>query len=555
MFIQHALVEQDYHSNAPFFRANQALLEEVGYIQHKGRRVDLIEDEQWLFQFYDQKLPPEVVNGITLEQWRKKVERDQPKILFLTKEDLTRTQENAINDWDFPDSKQLGNLTIELHYRFEPGHDEDGVTAIVPVHQLNQIRGEAFEWLVPGMLEEKLVALVKALPKHLRKHFVPVPQTVKQCLEIEPDFKGSLYDWLSKRLRKLTGESIPLNEWQPQLVPEHLKFNFRVIDEQGKALGYGRNLAKLQAEFASTAGASFDKLAQDEINYSGCIAWVFDDLPDSWQFMQKGQTFVGYPAIIDEGETVAVRIIETQIKADQAHFDGLTKLFQLQCRKDTQYLLKNCGVSPALQLAYNQLPKHPLLSERPGGEFKNDLLFLIFSHVFVEGQMIRTQQQFEQRFSSEKSKLVTAGNQLGKHLLEIMADYQALKIRLNQPQISSELRTDVGQQLSLLLYQGFLRHTPFNQLAAISRYLKAIAYRLDKQKTSATDLQGLQRLHQRYWQHVEKQLKTTMPTPERDLFRWQLEELRVSLFAQQLKTAYPVSIQRLEKAWHDGIGY
>ena len=551
LFIGHGLVNQDYHSNAPFFKANEKLLEEVGYIQHKGRRVDLVEDEQWLYQFYDKKLPAEVVNGITLDKWRKQVEREDPKILFLTKEDLTRHEEGQISDWDFPDSKKVGDLTIELHYRFEPGHDEDGVTAIVPVHQLNQIRAMPFDWLVPGMLEEKLVALIKTLPKHLRKHFVPVPQTVKQCLEIEPDFKGSLYEWLSGRLRKLTGESIPLNEWQPDTLPDHLKINFRVVDENGKALGYGRNLAKLQADHTSQAGQTFDKLAQEEINHTGCIAWAFDDLPDTWQFMQKGQTFIGYPAIIDEGETVGVRIIETQYKADLAHFDGLTKLYQLQCRKDAQYISKNSGVSPALQLAYNQLAKHPLLAERVGGDFKADCLFAIFSSVFVEGQTIRNQAQFEAQLAAKKSSLVTFANQLGKQLSEIMADYQQLRLRLKQPAIAAVLRQDVEQQLALLLYSGFIRHTPLPQLSAISRYLKAIAFRLDKQKPDNAEVQGLYRLTKHYWQAVEKQLKTQIPQPERDLFHWQLEELRVSLFAQQLKTPYPVSVQRLEKIWNE----
>jgi ATP-dependent helicase HrpA len=551
LFIGHGLVNQDYHSNAPFFKANEKLLEEVGYIQHKGRRVDLVEDEQWLYQFYDKKLPAEAVNGITLDKWRKKVEREDPKILFLTKEDLTRHEEGQISDWDFPDSKKVGDLTIELHYRFEPGHDEDGVTAIVPVHQLNQIRAMPFDWLVPGMLEEKLVALIKTLPKHLRKHFVPVPQTVKQCLEIEPDFKGSLYEWLSGRLRKLTGESIPLNEWQPDTLPDHLKINFRVVDENGKALGYGRNLAKLQADHTSQAGQTFDKLAQEEINHTGCIAWAFDDLPDTWQFMQKGQSFIGYPAIIDEGETIGVRIIETQYKADLAHFDGLSKLYQLQCRKDAQYISKNSGVSPALQLAYNQLAKHPLLAERVGGDFKADYLFAIFSSVFVEGQTIRNQAQFEAQLAAKKSSLVAVANQLGKQLAEIMADYQQLRLRLKQPAIAPVLRQDVEQQLALLLYSGFVRYTPMSQISAISRYLKAIVFRLEKQKPDNGDVQGLYRLSKHYWLSVEKQLKTQIPQPERDLFRWQLEELRVSLFAQQLKTPYPVSVQRLEKIWNE----
>jgi ATP-dependent helicase HrpA len=553
MFIRHALVNQDYHSNAPFFRANEKLLEEVGYIQHKGRRVDLIEDEEWLYQFYDKKLPAEVVSGIALDQWRKKVERDNPKLLFLTKEDLTRHDENQINDWDFPDSKKLGELVIELHYRFEPGHDEDGVTAIIPVHQLNQIRQQPFDWLVPGMLEEKLVALIKSLPKHLRKHFVPVPNTAKACLEIEPDFKGSLYEWLSNRLRKLTGEAIPLNEWQADSVPEHLKMNFRVVDDSGRAVGYGRNLAKLQAEHATKAGASFDKLAQEELNFSGCIVWAFDDLPETMQFVQKGQNFIGYPAIVDEGDAVGVRILETQHKADLAHYQGLSKLFQLQFRKEAQYILKNHGVSPVQQLAYNQLATHPLLPERSGGEFKDDLLFVIFSGLFVDGKIIRTSAQFDQALAAGKPSLMTVSNQLGKQVGEIMVNYQALVKRLQQPVVPAAVREDVNNQLRLMLYKGFLRHTPSAQLPAIVRYLKAIEFRLDKQKPDSPDIQGLRRLWQRFWQHVEQQKKTLTPTPERESFRWALEELRVSVFAQQLKTPYPVSVQRLEKQWNESF--
>jgi ATP-dependent helicase HrpA len=551
MFIRHALVNQDYHSNAPFFKANEKLLEEVGYIQHKGRRVDLIEDEEWLYQFYDKKLPAEIVSGIALDQWRKKVERDNPKILFLTKEDLTRTDENQINDWDFPDSKKVGDLTIELHYRFEPGHDEDGVTAIIPVHQLNQIRQMPFDWLVPGMLEEKVVALIKSLPKHLRKHFVPVPNTAKACLEIEPDFKGSVYEWLSNRLRKLTGEAIPLNEWQPDTLPEHLQMNFRVVDDSGKALGYGRNLGKLQAQYATKAGDSFDKLAQEELNHTGCIAWVFDDLPPTMQFMQKGQSFIGFPAVVDEDETVGVKILETQLKSELAHFDGLTKLYQILCKKDAQYIVKNSGVSPALQLAYNQLAKHPLLSERAGGDFKADLLYLVFSTVFVDGAEIRSQQVFDARLAEKKSSLVSISNQVGKQMSEIMASYQNVRQRLKQPGIPPAVRLDVENQIALLLFSGFMRHTPFSYLQAIPRYLKAIECRIDKQKPDSADVQGLQRLWQRYWQHVEKQLKTTQPQPERQSFRWALEELRVSVFAQQLKTAHPVSVQRLEKQWNE----
>jgi len=382
IFIRSALVDHDYHSNAQFYVANQKLLEEVGMIQHKGRRVDLVEDEQWLYQFYDNKLPPEIVSGVTLDTWRKSAERANPKILFLTKEDLTREQEeNYVNEWDFPDSKKIGNLSISLQYRFEPGHNEDGVTAIIPVHQLNQVSQAPFDWLVPGLLEEKCIALIKSLPKQIRKHFVPVPQTVKQCLEIEPDFKGTLQEWLGNRLRKLTGEAIPLNVWNTDGVPDHLKMNFRVVDDQGKLLDYGRDLKKLQLKYTAKAEDSFDQIAADELNYTGCIQWAFDDLPDTYQFVQKGQTFIGFPAIIDEGDAVGVRIFDTEQKASLQHQAGLIRLFQLQLRKECTYIIKNMPQSATAELTYNRLPKHPIISTSTAknlgasASYKEDMLY------------------------------------------------------------------------------------------------------------------------------------------------------------------------------------
>ena len=433
IFIRSALVDHDYHSNAPFYVANQKLLEEVGIIQHKGRRVDLVEDEQWLYQFYDNKLPPEIVSGVTLDTWRKTEEKTNPKILFLTKEDLTREQEeDYVNEWDFPDTfprgsmGSRGNLTIPLQYRFEPGHDEDGVTAIIPVHQLNQLSQAPFDWLVPGMLEEKCIALIKSLPKQIRKHFVPVPETVKQCLEIEPDFKGTLQEWLGNRLRKLTGEAIPLNAWNMDGLSDHLKMNFRVVDDQDKLLDYGRDLKKLQLKYTVKAEDSFDQIAADELNFTGCIQWAFDDLPETYQFIQNGQTFVGFPAIVDEGDSVGVRIFDTAQKAALQHQAGLMRLFQLQLRKECTYIIKNMPQSPTAELTYNRLPKHPIISTFPGGNlgaspsYKEDMLYLILYSVFVDGRALRTQQAFEQSLQQHKPELIGIANEAGKIALEIM---------------------------------------------------------------------------------------------------------------------------------------
>ncbi|MGZ5015869.1 MAG: ATP-dependent RNA helicase HrpA [Methylobacter sp.] len=552
IFIRSALVDHDYYSNAPFYVANQKLLEEVGMIQHKGRRVDLVEDEQWLYEFYDSKLPPEVVSGVTLDTWRKTAERANPKILFLTKEDLTREhEEDYVNEWDFPDSKKIGNLTIPLQYRFEPGHNEDGVSAIIPVHQLNQVSQTAFDWLVPGLLEEKCIALIKALPKNIRKHFVPVPETVKQCLEIEPDFKGALQEWLGNRLKKLTGEAIPLNAWNMDAVTDHLKMNFRVVDDQGQLLDYGRDLKKLQLKHTAKAGDSFDQIAADELNYTGCIGWAFDDLPETYQFIQKGQAFVGYPAIIDEGDAVGVRIFDTEQKAAIQHQAGLMRLFQLQLRKECTYVTKNMPKSASAELTYNRLPKHPIVGSDTAVSYKDDILYVALYGVFVEGRTIRTQQAFEHSLQQNKSGLISAANDAGKIALEIMELYGAIKNQLNRLNANDPLAKDINEQLDLMIYAGFIRNTPYQQLKAIPRYLKAAQYRLDKRDNTLQKVQEANRYTTRFWQDVQKQAKKDKVIPEHDPYRWMLEEFRVSLFAQQLKTAYPVSAKRMDKAWNE----
>jgi ATP-dependent helicase HrpA len=559
IFIRSALVDHDYHSNAPFYVANQKLLEEVGIIQHKGRRVDLVEDEQWLYQFYSNKLPPEIVSGVTLDTWRKTVERTDPKILFLTKEDLTREQEeDYVNEWDFPDNKKIGNLTIPLQYRFEPGHDEDGVTAIIPVHQLNQLSQAAFDWLVPGLLEEKCVALIKSLPKNIRKHFVPVPQTVKQCLEIEPDFKGTVQEWLGNRLRKLTGEAIPLNAWNLEGLPEHLKMNIRVVDDQGKLLDYGRDLKKLQLKYTAKAENSFDQIAAEELNYTGCIQWAFDDLPETYQFIQKGQTFIGFPAIVDEGDAVGVRIFDTGQKAALQHQSGLMRLFQLQLRKECTYIVKNMPQSAVAAVTYNRLPKHPVLPALSCGNdgasvsYKDDMLYLILYSVFLEGRTIRTQQAFEQRLQQHKPELLGVANDAGKMALEIMALYGMIKKSVESAlKPHDPLAKDINEQLDLLIYAGFIRNTPYQQLKAIPRYLKAIHYRLDKFDNNLQKIQEVSRYATRFWNEIEKKAKKDLVIPEQDPFRWALEEFRVSVFAQQLKTAYPVSVKRMDKLWDE----
>ena len=555
MFIRQALVEHDYQTNAPFFKANEKLLEEVGYIQHKGRRVDLIEDEEWLYDFYDQKIPETVVNGITFDQWRKKAEHEQPRLLFLSKEDLTRQDEGHISSWEYPDEIRIGRLVLPLQYRFEIGHEEDGVTVIIPVHQLNQLTEQAFEWLVPGLLKDKLIALVKGLPKNLRKYFVPVPSMVERCLEVEPDGKGSLYEWLTMRLRKLTGESIPLTAWNTEVITDHLRMNFRVVNEEGKQLDNSRDLKALQRKYNETAGDSFNQIAEDELNYTGCIKWVFDELPEVYQFEQNGQDFIGYPAIIDEGDAVGVRILDTQDKAVLLHEMGLQRLFQLQLKKDAKYILKNLPFSPESELAYNRLEKHPDLNKDIlSRNYKEDMLSLIIKSVFVKGHTLRNEQQFEQCLKANKPELINTANKIGEHVIKALSLYTQIKKQVDRLPQQDKSVIDVQQQLARLFYQGFLTTSVDEHLKHYPRYLQALEIRLqnmlhqtdrDQQK-----MQEMAKFQQWFWQSIEKRQKDEIVNPEREPFRWMLEEFRVSLFAQQLKTPIPISAKRLEKAWN-----
>ena len=367
-----------------------------------------------------------------------------------------------------------------------------------------------------------------------------------------------MQEWLGNRLRKLTGEAIPLNAWNLEGLPDHLKMNFRVVDDQNKLLDYGRDLKKLQLKYTAKAEDSFDQIAADELNYTGCIQWAFDDLPETYQFIQKGQTFIGFPAIVDEGDAVGVRIFDTEQKAALQNQSGLLRLFQLQLRKECTYIIKNMPQSAVAELTYNRLPKHPILSMlssgnvRASASYKEDMLNLILYSVFVEGKTIRTQAAFEQSLQQHKPELIGIANDAGKTALEIMELYGVINKCMERALPANDpLATDINEQLDLLIYAGFIRNTPYQTLKAIPRYLKAIQYRLDKLDNNSQKTQEVSRYSTRFWKDIENKAKKNLVIPEQDPFRWAIEEFRVSLFAQQLKTAYPVSVKRMDKAWDE----
>jgi ATP-dependent helicase HrpA len=552
MFIRSALVEMEYDSKAPFFLHNRALLEEADYLQQKGRRVDLVADEEWIFDFYDERIPAEVVNGISFERWRKQAERADPDRLKMTRSDITRKEDEAVDALNFPDELAAGQLTLRLEYRFEPGHEDDGVTAIVPLHLLNQLPPEPFPWVVPGLFREKLVALIKNLPKATRKHFVPAPDFADRCLPLLQYRHGDLPQALSAALKGLTGFAVQREEWSEEGLPPHLRMNFAVVDDAKVVLARSRDLVRLKQTYGAEAGQQFKALAEVALSFSGCTAWTFGDLPETYA---AGEIH-GFPAQVDEGETVGVRLFDTAEEAEASQERGLMRLFRLAMSKELKYLRRNLPLATAAELAYRQLPAHPFLhcDFKPGRDLREDVLDRLMAALFVEDRpAIRTRASFEERLAACRSDLVVRGNEVGQTVNDILGLYAGLAKALKS--CSGPAARDLEEQLALLVHAGFIYLTPYSALKQLPRYLKAMQYRLERSaQDPVRDGQQLAQLKPfwaNYWDRVRRG-KDVLP-PERDRFRWSLEEFRVSLFAQSFKTAYPVSAKRLEEAWSKKI--
>jgi ATP-dependent helicase HrpA len=553
LFIRHALVLMDYDSKAPFFLHNLKLLEEAEYLQQKGRRADLLVDENWLFRWFDERIPADVVNGVTFEQWRKKAEARDPNLLKLGRADITAREDATLDGTNFPDHIQAGPLRFQLEYRFEPGHVDDGVTAIVPLHLLNQLDPEPFRWLVPGLLQEKLMALIKSLPKTYRIHFVPVPDHADRVLPMLDLGRGSLYAQLAAALKKTGGINLGTDLFREDVMPPHLRMNFSVVDEFNAVVDRSRDLAELKQRHSADAGKNFQQLAKQAYLSTGLKDWSFGDLAPVFDGQHDGQKVYGYTAVVDEGETVGVRVFDTPEEAVRQHELGLARLFRLVLSKELKYLKKNLAVNAQAELIYKQLPGHPFLYPdlKPGRELREDLLDRVMGALFLEGQPdIRTAAAFEGRVKAHQGELLLKADAMAKTTQTLLPLYSEVQAKLKTCR-SAPVKADVQAQLALLIYAGFWTATPYLQIAEMPRYLKAMLNRLDKAaQDPLKDLKSFKEIEpflDRYWKAVKA--AGGRIAPERDGFRWQLEEFRVSLFAQQLKTPYPVSAKRLEESW------
>jgi len=542
LFIRGALVAMEYSSQAPWFQHNQQLIRDVESLEHKSRRQDVLVDEEVLYGFYDERIGTEVVDAASFEAWRKEAEKAEPKRLFLTRDELMRHAAQHVTENQFPEWLETEDGRMRLKYRFEPNHPLDGVTVDVPLAILNRLDSGRFDWLVPGMLREKIQALIKALPKQIRRNCVPVPDFVTRFLAAEPNMEQAMAPQLAAFIGKTIGQKPDADIWTQLELPPHLRFNFRIVDDGRQEIGGGRDLAALQHQFGQAAQLTFRDTSA-EFERENVTSWDFGDLPALIQFARGRQQLTGYPALTLEQDCIALRLFDTELASERAHRVGVIRLLQLQLKEQMKQLGK--GLPGMTQIALQ------LRAAVSAEVLLADAIAAICDRAFIgDDPLPRTEKQFNDQKSRARTRLPAVIQAVSQYLSQISQEYQALGLRLDKHRLGHELRL----QLNTLVHPGFVAATPWSQLPHLPRYLKAMALRMDKQPANPQrDGQRGAEIRQMWdaWRARVDEIEARQDEVPQALldFRWQIEELRVSLFAQELKTPYPVSLKRLQKLW------
>ncbi|MEK6664481.1 MAG: ATP-dependent RNA helicase HrpA [Pseudomonadota bacterium] len=555
IFIRSALVAGQFESKAKFFLHNQALVEEIRELEHKSRRPDVLVDEERMFAFFDARIPADIVNGSGFEKWRREAERKDPQLLCMQRDDLMRHGAEEVTEVLFPDTLQVDDTPCPLAYRFEPGHPLDGVTLTLPLHLLNRVNEARCTWLVTGMVRDKVAALLKGLPKGIRNRTVPVQEFVTGFLVSCPPPQPSphagegatLTTALSGFIRRKLNETVPPEVWEKIELPAHLHMNYRVVDDAGQELAQGRNLAELKQKLGQAAQMTFAQGTATPFDRESITQWDFGDLPEKVSFNRGSQTLTGYPALVDEGENVSIHLFDTAQAANESMRGGVRRLLMLALKEQIKQLEKNIP-------NFNQLALQARNIMAPDA-LKTDLLIAIADRAFIgEDELPRDEKSFIKQRDRARTRLPAVAQGATRIATDIFTEYHALQSQLAQ-KMSHPLQTDLQTQLAHLIYPHFLSQTPWEHLQHIPRYLKAIQRRLEKRLGNAErdgkHMASVRELWQQYEARLEKHRKAGIQDEKLSAFRWMLEELRVSLFAQELKTPYPVSYKRLAKAWEE----
>jgi ATP-dependent helicase HrpA len=524
IFLRSALVEGDFETRAPFFAHNQRLLREIERLEHKSRRPDILVDDELIYAFYDARVPEGITNGADFEKWRKEAERAQPKLLQLRREDLMRHEAAGITTDNFPHELQLGPNRFALEYHFEPRSPRDGVTLTVPVALLNQVPAARCEWLVPGLLKEKVQAYAKAMPQRLRHKLGPLEEFAQGFAAAVPPSDVPLASALVRYIRTELNLEVPADAFRPDSAPPHLQMNFRVLDENGRQLGMSRNVTELKEQFSDRIA---EEISAGESEKS--TTWSFGDLDEVMEIRRGSQVLMGYPALNDAGDGVTLQVYDSPERAREVHRGGVRRLLAIAFRERLREIEKALSKDMAL------------------GALKEDIVAAALDRTFLAESLPMQQAEFARRVQEGRNRLNLIAQEMQRLAALILAEHAQVQKRLNAAQRAwPQAAEDVKQQCARLLQPGFLARVPWERLQHFPRYLKAAALRLDKLRTDPQrDTQRMAELAplEQAWKRERKS------GPESEQFGWLLEELRVSLFAQELKTPVPVSAKRLAKLW------
>ena len=546
IFIRQALVEGDWETRAPFFQHNRKLVREIEQLEHKSRRPDVLVDDELIYAFYDSLVPEEMHNGAAFDAWRAEVERANPKLLFLRREDLMRHEAAGITTAQFPHQIEMAERGFALEYHHDPGGQRDGVTMTVPLIALNQVSAALADWLVPGLRREKVMLLAKSLPQKLRHRLGPLAEFADAFLAAEQPGDATLAESISRYARRELNLVLPQDGFRPELLPAHLAMNFRIVDEHGRQLAMGRNLAQLRAELGGAAGEHFAAVAKTEGGGERYTDWSFGDLVEVMEIRRGTQTLIGYPALADAGDAVTLEVLDTAERAHELHRAGLRRLFMLQLKEQAKFIEKSLPGLQALALAF--------IPFGDANELRSQLLSAAFDRVCLAEPWPRSANEFARRRDEARARVTLIAQELARLAATILGEYQTLQKKLKQAaKAFPEACCDVREGVARLLFKRFIAETPFERLQHFPRYLKAASLRLDKLRTDpardARNRAELSPLLIQWQRELAKRQKSGERDPQLEQFRWLLEELRVQLFAQELKTPVPVSAKRLQKMW------
>ena len=543
VFIEGALVAGEFESSHPFWAHNRKLIHDIEELEHRARRPDVLVDDRALFAFYDAKIPREVRDARSFDAWYRTASAQDPKLLFLAREDLMRHGAESVTEELFPRELRMGEAVFPLAYRFEPGHPLDGVTVNVPLALLNQLDEAQIDWLVPGMVREKVAWTMKALPKRIRSQLVPVAEYTTKFLEgVEPgakSVKDSVLDFASR----VAGEKLDRDVFSRDEPPPHLLMNVRVVDDAKRELAMGRDFAGLRKRLGEAASLTLAK-AKPGMEREGITSWDFGDLPERVTFRRGNQTLTGYPALVDDGASVSIRLMDTKDKAAEAHRAGVKRLMALDLKEQVRNLDRALPGFNALALRFNTVV--------PADKLKDDLIAAIVDRAFIgEDEPPRTTKAFEEQKKRAKARLPAVTEGAARYANAIAEANQQATQAIAQGAALGRVSQEAKAVRERLVYPGFLSRTPWDRLEHLPRYLKGYALRLQKYRANAERDQKHAATVASLWNEYEARLAADREAgriePKLEEFRWLIEELRVSLFAQELRTPFPVSAKRLQK--------